>query len=258
MTLAELPVVLLAVLGLYFVGMSRSAEQLSRVQQRQHLVLFVLGLLAALMVFVPSPGLFGPDHRFAVNMGQFVLAVDVGPLLLFLGIPAAWLQPLLRWDRLGRRLTHPLLAGLLSSAILVGWHLPVLFEAASRDLTLWLLKQALFLVAGLLLWWPVAGPIAAWRPPYIAQLAYMFLVRVPTVLLGIIITFADKLIYTARSFALEICAPSSVSDQTLGGLLMWTVGEFVMLTVFSIVFFNWRRAAEAADPVWTARSSKNG
>jgi len=29
---------------------------------------------------------------------------------------------------------------------------------------------------------------------------------------------------------------------------MWTVGEFVMLTVFSIVFFNWRREAEAAGP----------
>jgi len=180
MTLAELPVALLAVLGLYFVGMSRSAEQLSRGRQRQHLALFVLGSLAALLVFVPSPDLFGPDHRFAVNMGQFVLAVDVGPLLLFLGIPAAWLQPLLRWDRLGRRLTHPLLLGLLSSAVLVGWHLPIFFEAASRDLTLWLLKQALFLVAG---------------------------------------------------------------------LLLWTVGEFVMLMVFSIVFFNWRRAAEAATPV---------
>ena len=220
MTLAQLPVALLAVLGVYCVAMGLTAEALSRARQRRHLALFLLGLLAALVVFVPSPDLLGPDHRFAVNMGQFVLAVDLGPLLLFLGIPAVFLQPLRRWDGLGRRLTHPLVAGLLSSAILVGWHLPVLFEAASRSLPLWLLKQAMFLAAGLLLWAPVADPLVAWRPPYLAQLAYMFLVRVPTVLLGIINTFANQLIYTARSFALEICAPSSVSDQTLGGLLM--------------------------------------
>ena len=246
MTLSALLIALLAVLGVYFIGMSRTADQVPLSRQAWQLASFTLGLLAALAIFVPSPDLLGPDHRFAVNMGQFVLAVDLGPLLLFLGIPAALLEPLTRWDALGRRLTQPLVVGLISSMILVGWHMPFLFEAASRDLPTWLLKQALCLVAGLLLWWPVAGPLGGWRPPYVGQLAYMFLVRVPTVLLGSLLTFADKLIYSSRSFALEICAPSSLSDQVFGGLVMWTVGEVVMLTVFTIVFFNWRRVSEAA------------
>jgi len=246
-TLGELLVIWLAVLGLYFVVMSRTADRLPPAQQRRHLAFFVVGLLIVLVGFIPSPDLLGPDHRFAVNMGQFVLAVDVGPLFLFLGIPATWLQPLLRWDRRGRRLTHPLVCALVSSVLLVGWHMPSLFEAASGDLPTWLLKQALFVVAGLLLWWPVAGPLAVWRPSYPLQLVYMFLVRVPTVLVGIMFTFADQLIYSSRSFALEICAPSSLTDQVVGGLVMWTVGELVMLAVFTLVFFRWRSEVEAAD-----------
>jgi cytochrome c oxidase assembly factor CtaG len=247
-TPAQAVVILLAVLGLYFVVMSRTAEQLPHAQQRQHLAFFVLGLVAVLLGFVPSPDLLGPDHRFAVNMSQFVLVVDIGPLLLFLGIPVAWLQSLLRWDTLGRRLTQPLVCALVSSALLVGWHMPVLFEAASGDLPTWLLKQLLFVFAGLVLWWPVAGPLAAWRPPYPVRLVYIFLVRVPTVLVGVMFTFADQLIYASRSFALEICAPSSLSDQVAGGLVMSTAEELIMFLVLSIVFLNWRRAAEAATP----------
>jgi cytochrome c oxidase assembly factor CtaG len=239
-------IILLAVSGVYCIAMSRTADQLPASQQWGHLALFLLGLLVALAVFVPSPDLLGPDHRFTVNMGQFVLAVYLGPLLLFLGIPAEMLQPFLRWDSLGRRLANPLVVGLVGSAVLVGWHVPVLFEVASRNLPLWLLKQGLFVMSGLLLWWPVASPLPAWKPSYPVQLAYMFLVRIPTVILGVLMTFADKLIYSSRSFALEICAPSSLSDQVVGGLVMWTVGELIMFVIFTIVFFNWQRASEAA------------
>ncbi len=184
MTLPGLFLLLLAFLGIYFLAMGRSAGPLAPPRQRWHLASFTLGLLAALAVFIPSPDLFGPEHRFTVSMGQFLLAVDLGPLLLFLGIPTGMLKPLLRWDALGRRLTRTLLAGLVSAALLLSWFVPVLFEAASRDLTLWILKQALFLLAGLILWWPVAGPLPTWRPAYPAQILYLFIMRIPTTLLG--------------------------------------------------------------------------
>jgi cytochrome c oxidase assembly factor CtaG len=246
-TLPSLFVILLAVLGIYSIVMSRSADQLSPARQWWHVGGFILGLLAALAVLIPSPDLLGPDHRFTVNMAQFLLAVDLGPPLLFLGIPAVMLRPLLRWDGLGRRLASPVLTGVVSNALLLGWFVPILFESASRDLTIWILKQVVFLAAGLLAWWPVAGPLPTWKPAYPVRVLYLFVNRLPTAILGIIITFADRLIYSARSFALELCAPSSLSDQQTGGLVMWTVGGLIIFAAFTVVFLRWFGEYEPAE-----------
>jgi cytochrome c oxidase assembly factor CtaG len=246
-TLSVLFILLLVVLGIYALIMSRTAGQLTISQQRSHLAWFTFGLLLTLAIFIPSPDLFGPDYRFTVNMGQLLLAVDLGPPFLLLGIPTVMLQPLMRRETFLRRLTAPFLLGFLGSVILLFWFLPVFFEAASGNLTIWLFKQVLFLLAGLLLWWPVAGPLASWRPSYPVQLVYLFVVRIPMTILGIIFSSANQLIYSARSFSLEICAPSSVADQQLGGLVMWLVGGMIVFAAFIIVFFRWFYSPEAEE-----------
>jgi putative membrane protein len=240
-------IILVAVLGIYSIAMSRIADQLAPTQQRWYFARFTLGLLAALAIFVPSPDLFGPEYRFTVNTVQFLLAVDVAPLLLLLGIPRLMLLPLLGWEKLGRFLKNTLLVGLVSSAIIIAWHVPVLFEAASRNLPTWILKQFLLLVAGLLLWWPVAGPLTEWRTAYPVQLVYLFILRIPMVILGTFFIFANELIYTSRSFAVEICAPASIPDQQIGGLVMSVVGGLIGFTVLSIVFFTWLSESNAAE-----------
>jgi cytochrome c oxidase assembly factor CtaG len=244
---SSLSVAGLAILGIYFVAMSRVANRLSLSRQRWHLASFTLGLVVALVVFIPSPDLFGPDHRFTVSMGQMLLAVDLGPLLLFSGIPAATLQPLQRRNALMRGLAKPYLVGIVSTLILLGWFVPALFEAASRNLSIWTLKQIFFLISGLLLWWPVAGPLSTLKPTYPIQLAYLFVMRLPMTIVGILFTFADKFIYTARSFSLEICAPSSLSDQRTGGLVIWTVGGLIVFAILSVVFFRWFSTYDAAE-----------
>jgi len=245
---SSLFIILLMVLGIYFLAMSRIASQLSLSRQRWHLVSFTLGLVVTLVVFIPSPDLLGPDHRFTVSMGQMLLAIDLGPLLLFSGIPEALLQPLQKRDVLMRSLANPLLVGFSSIALLLVWFIPVLFEVASASLILWIFKQILFLISGLLLWSPVAGPLSTWKPTYLVQLAYLFIMRAPMMLLGIMFTFVDKLIYTSRSFSLEICAPSSISDQQAGGLVIWIVGGLIMFAIFSFVFFRFFKADNTVEP----------
>jgi cytochrome c553 len=65
--------------------------------------------------------------------------------------------------------------------------------------------------------------------------------------LGIIFTLADKLIYNARFFVLELCAPSSLPDQQVGGPMMWVVGGLIIFAAFSIVFFRWFGEPETAE-----------
>jgi putative membrane protein len=228
-----------AILGLYLIAMGRIALQLPPAQQKWHLVWFTLGLVITMFIFIPSPDLFGPDHRFTVNMAQMLLAIDVAPPLLELGIPFLMVQPLLRWEKLGRRLSAPIISGSIGLLLLMIWFLPGLFSAASSSLPLWLFKQWTFLLAGLLMWWPITGPLVDWRPSYPVQMLYLFIIRLPMALLGIMLSLADQLIYSPSSFALEICAPASVSDQQAGGLMMWLVGGWILFIAFTIVFFRW-------------------
>jgi putative membrane protein len=204
-----------------------------------------------LATLIPSPQLFGPTNRFTANMSQFVLGIEIGTPLLLLGLPAELLQPLRRWDTTARRFTAVLPAGLISTALILAWHLPAPFEAASGALPVWLSKQVVLLVAGLLGWWPVTGALLAWRAPYPAQLLYLFLMRLPMALLGALLTFADRLIYNARPFGVEICAPASLGDQQAAGVVMWSGGGLIFFVAFTLLFFRWASTqdVEATSPL---------
>lgn len=233
----------LALLGLYAVAMSRVADRCSPSRQAWHLASFVAGLAVALVAFRPSPALFGSEHRFATNMCQLLLMFEVAPPLLLWGVEVVVPVPPSRWNAMGRRLTAPLLTGLISSATLVAWHLPTVFVTASASLAIWTLKQALLLAAGLTAWLPVEGPVSAWRAPAPVQLLYLFVWRTPMMLVGAVITFAETIIYPSRSVGLEICAPASLADQQMAGVVMLTVSGLVVFVIFTIVFF--RRVARS-------------
>jgi len=246
-SLPILIVLFFAILGAYSLVMSRAAGQVPPPQQRWHLVSFTIGLLVTLAIFIPSPDLFGPDHRFSVSMGQMLFALVLAPPLLLHGIPYAVIKSFLPDTSSQNRPPNLLLWGFISTVILCAWFIPVFFEAASRNLPIWLVKQMLFLISGLIMWLPVMGIIPSWKQYQSRQLIYMAIMRLPMAFLGILLTFANKLIYTSSSFALEICAPSSLQDQQVGGLLMWAVGGWVLFLGFTILFIRWFKASETAE-----------
>jgi putative membrane protein len=246
MSLSVLLVLFCVILGIYFMAMSRVADAIAASRQRWYLFSFIAGLVAVLATLIPSPLLFGPNYRFTANMGQFLLAFEIGPPLLLLGMPSQLLQPLMRWDAIGRRLAAVIPVGVISSVLMLGWHVPAPFEAASGDLTVWLLKQVTLCVAGLIGWWPVTGSLRAWRPSYPIQLGFLALMRLPMMIMGAFLTFADRLIYTARPFGVEICAPASLADQQGAGVVMWSGGGMILFVVFSIVFALWTHTEDSA------------
>ncbi len=243
MSLLALVALGLALLGLYAFAMSRVADRLQPPRQAWRTASFVAGLAVTLLAFRPSPDLLGAENRFATNMGQLLLMFEVAPPLVLWGVQVVVPAPSSRWDALGRRLTGPLLAGVISSATLVLWHLPAIFVLASGSLAIWTLKQGLLLAAGLLAWLPVEGPVPAWRAAPALQLLYLFVWRTPMMLVGAVITFAEVILYPSRSVGLEICAPASLADQQMAGVVMLTVSGLLVLVVFTVVFF--RRVARA-------------
>lgn len=79
---AILGIGVLALLGLYFVGMAAVAERLSPARQRAALGGFAAGLTVTAFAFIPSPLLPGPDLQFTVNMVQFIALTALAPPLL--------------------------------------------------------------------------------------------------------------------------------------------------------------------------------
>lgn len=248
MSISIIAISLLAILGIYFIAMSRIAEEVTPSKQRQHLLFFGAGLIAALVAFIPSPDLFGPNYRFTVNMAQFALLTGIAPPFLLLGVPAEMLRSSTRWKNWEERLAKPLTIYLVANFVFLAWHVPVVFEMASRNLSLWWLKQGMFLAAGLAAWWIVLGRSpSAKRAPYPVQILYLFFMSIPTTILGAIFTFAERLVYSATALAFEICAPASPADQQTAGLLMWMAGAAVYLTALTIVFFRWFGETETAS-----------
>ncbi len=243
----RLATIFLALLGLYFLAMSRIAAALPPAEQFRRLAYFAAGLAGTLVVFIPSPDLFGPNYRFTVSMAQMLLAINLAPLFLLQGFPEEMLVWLSRHDRLRRFLSNPLLTGIASTTLFFVWFVPGIFEAASSSRALWVIKEGTSLVSGLIFWWPVATPLVSWRTSLAKQIFYLIAMRFPMAVLGILFTLSSRLFYRTRSFALEICAPASLPDQQLGGLIMWTIGGLILFAAFAVVFLRWFKRYEAAS-----------
>jgi cytochrome c oxidase assembly factor CtaG len=126
------------------------------------------------------------------HMAQHLLLMTVAAPLILLGAPAITLlnglprpfvnrvlKPLVRWPvvhKLERIVAHPLFCWLGSTAAVIGWHIPSLFQLGVRTEKWHEVEQGCFFNAGLLFPLPVVQPwpsVARW-PRWSVPL-YLFL-----------------------------------------------------------------------------------
>jgi cytochrome c oxidase assembly factor CtaG len=218
--------------------------------------LFLLGL-AALIAALVSPIDTYASVSFAVHMVQHMLLTVVAAPLLMLGAP---IRPLLRglpaWVRAAivrplarihavrtfvHFVRHPLIAAALYVGGLYAWHLPNLYDAALLDARVHLIEHAWFFLSALVFWSVVIDP-----EPFRATLGYgarlpylLVLGAAQNTVLGGILSFSSRLLYTAYEGAGTIFGMDRVTDQRVGGAIMWVVGDFVFLAAASVAFFLW-------------------
>src|SRR4051812_18437134 len=102
------------------------------------------------------------SYLFNAHMVQhLVLAMAVAPLFV-MGTPGWMLRPALAARpiaAIARRLTTPLAAFAIFNVVLVGWHLPPLYNAAMAHHGLHIVQHLVLLAASVILWWPVLSPL---------------------------------------------------------------------------------------------------
>jgi putative membrane protein len=201
----------------------------------------------ALLVLFAS--LNGPVHDlsdeylFSAHMVQHLLLQLVVAPLALVGIPGWMLRPALRVAgvrRAAHRVTRAAAAFVVFNVVMAAWHLPPLYNLALAQHPVHILQHVTFLVASVVMWWPLVGSLPELpRPSYPAQLLYCFLMTIPMSIVAVYITYADRVLYPLYAIAPRVFGISPLEDQRLGGLIMWIPGGLYFLGVLSVVFFKW-------------------
>ena len=203
---------------------------------RWRLAAFMGGLLS-LWAAVGSPLAAMDHHLLTAHMVQHLLLMTVAAPLILLGVPAISLWPgFNRLRAFGSIVTHPVFCWLAGTAVVMGWHVPALFELAMRSARWHAIEHASFFAAGLLFWWPVIRPwpsLATW-PRWSVPL-YLFLATLPCDALSAFLTFCGRVVYPHYLSAHGLSDISPLGDQECAGALMWVWVTFAYLAPAAVV-----------------------
>jgi len=209
------------------------------------LVSYLLGMLT-LWFSLASPLDGFADALLSAHMVQHLLLMSVVPALVLLGAP---MVPILRglprgFTRvvlgplfssksllaIGRFLTRPVVAWLAMNLTFLLWHTPAAYDFALWNGPWHRLEHVCFLTTSFLFWWPVIQPWPARRRNYgWGMLLYLLTADFVNTALAAFLAFCDRPVY---SYYVERPSPfhvDPVSDQALGGVIMWVTGSMVFL-----------------------------
>jgi putative membrane protein len=189
------------------------------------------------------------SYLFSAHMVQhLLLAFIVAPMLL-MGVTGDMLRPLISKApvrRLAEWALGPTRCFAIFNVVIAAWHLPPLYNYALAHHPVHIAQHLLILAASVVMWWPVLSPLPELpRLSYPGQMLYLFLMSIPMAIVAVYIAYADSILYPMYASAPRVWAISPMSDQMIGGLIMWIPGGLFFYTVISIVFFRWnQRGAE--------------
>jgi len=242
---------LLLVGGLYLFGLSRlqpAPRWLHPVEPRQA-GFFFSGLFIVYLAEGTPLHELSERYLFSAHMVQHLLLTMVAPPLFMLGTPAWLIRPLLTMRGVlpvFRLLASPIVAIAAFNGVLALWHVPVLYEATLRDHNIHILNHFTYVVAAIMMWWPVLGPLPEVpRLSYPAQMLYLFIQSLVPAILASIITFSELVIYETYAHAPRVLDLSPLADQQMGGLIMKIVGGVILWSLAIGIFFIWYNQEEA-------------
>jgi putative membrane protein len=151
---------------------------------------------------------------FSARVVHHVLLVVVAAPLLALAIPFG-------------RATLALPGLMISTAALWLWHLPVAYDAAMSNVAVYWLMQVTLLVPAVVFWRAVLHP---GQSPG-RSIVFIWAAFMQMALLGALLTFAPETLYAIHAIAPMDWGFTPLSDQQLGGLIMWIPAAIPYLVI---------------------------
>jgi cytochrome c oxidase assembly factor CtaG/cytochrome c2 len=242
-------------LGLHVTGVRRlyAHSVRHRTAIRREAIFFFSGL-AVLAIALVSPLHQLGEVLFSAHMIQHELLMAVAAPLLILGrplTPMVWALPIDARRTVGLAFTHgfakrawvsisnPFSAWLLHAVAIWGWHAPRLYDASVQSELVHTAQHLSFTLTALLFWWSVLGPRAQ-KHGGGAGIISLFTTGLHTTLLGALIATADVPLFSAYTVSgTANWGLTPLSDQQLGGVIMWVPAGIVYLAVALYLFYGW-------------------
>lgn len=179
---------------------------------------WLLGAGGAVLLLLwagPLPSL--SRTAFAAHMILHLGVISLAAPLLALGLVRL---------RLARAVLPPAIgavvfAALFELAVVWGWHLPALHEAAARVPMLFVAQQGSFLLAGVAVW--TAAAASEEGSAVLGGLLALLFTGMHMTMLGVLLLVAPQLLYDP-SLCVGIFGFEKLEDQRLGGVLMASLG----------------------------------
>lgn len=247
-----LPVLIVG--SLYIAGLVRRRDRGGGVTAWRHASFFAG--LAALLVALQSPLDVLAEHSFTMHQLQHLLLRALGPMLLLLaapqalliaGIPGTLRERVLR-PLMGSRIVgavfgffaHPVIATLLLLAAPVFWHLPQYHNLSVLDLRVHYVMHVTMLVSGLFFFWRVLDP----RPAplgagYGTRIVMSWAAIAGNIPFGAYIAFKSSVLYPAYDVNGRLWDFAALSDEQLGGFVIWIPGSMMFVVLLLIVIRIW-------------------
>ncbi|MCC7369013.1 MAG: cytochrome c oxidase assembly protein [Chloroflexi bacterium] len=246
---------LLLLAGVYLLGVGplRKQYRLGPPASKGQIALYLSGVFCLLVALEGPIHELSDTYLFSAHMVQHMLLIYAAPPLMLLGMPGWLLRPVLRLPgvmRLARGLTNPFVALLGFNLVFSLYHIPLYYNAVVADHRLHVAAHLVFIVLAVMTWWPILSPLSELpRLSYPLQMLYVFAQTFSGFIVGSFITNARTILYTFYLDAPRTWGLSPQDDQQLGGLIMWIVGGFYLLIVYSVIFFAWANAEGVHDDV---------
>jgi putative copper resistance protein D len=124
-------------------------------------------------------------------------------------------------------------------------HFSPLFNAALDNETLHSGEHLLYLGAGALFWWPVVGadPVR-WRLRPIGRMVYLASQMPFNTAVGLAIYFAPAVLYPHYATLTRTWGPDPLTDQQIAGVVMWGIGDVILLGALVLAAAAWLQADE--------------
>lgn len=241
--------------GLYLWGVRRLAARGDR-WSRWRTAAWLGGGLGSIAAVTTSGVAAYDETLFSVHMVQHMVLSMVSPVFLALGAPVTLALRTLPGG--GRRallavlhspaarvLTFPPLGWLLFVGSPFALYMSDWYPATLDSALLHELLHAHFLLVGCLFFWPLLGldPVPG-RVPHPLRFLLVFAALPVHAILGLTIMNSRELIAAEHYLGLGLPWSDPVSEQRVGGALLWVSGDLIGLLLLGVILVQWMRASE--------------
>jgi putative membrane protein len=247
---------------LFWRGSVRKAGRGSPVS-RGRAVLFYSGL-GAVFLALQTPLDVIAGHMFAVHQVQHLLLRGVAPMLLMLSLPSGpliagfptairrrFVAPMMRNNVVQSAfgfLTRPLVCTTVYVTSLYFWQLPAYHDAALISTTLHYVMHISMLASGMLFFWSLFNAASPpWGPPFSHRIVMLGASMFANIPLGAIVTLKESIAYSAYDLLGRWSSLEPLTDELLGGLVMWIPGSMMGLIAMLLLIRHWGRAEEKLE-----------